>query len=48
MHSRGGYIGEQGKPEECNGIGRRVREGISQRKRRISKAIRGRRRQRNV
>ena len=31
MHSRGRHIGEQGEFEKCNGIGRRIWEGIQQR-----------------
>ena len=38
---------EQGKLEKCDGIGRRLWEGISQRERRRSKITRGRRRQKN-
>jgi len=48
MHSKRGYMGEQREPKEYDRVGQRIQEGISQEKRRKSKATRGRRRQENI
>ena len=44
MYGRGRHMREQRKFEKRDGVGRRIREGILQRRRRGSKATRGRRR----
>ena len=44
MYGRRGHLGEQRKLKECNGVGQRIWEGISQGRRRRSKMARRRRR----
>jgi len=48
MHGRREYLGKQRKLEKCDGVGRRIQEGLWQGRRRRSKMTRNRRRQKDV
>jgi len=41
MYGRRKYLGEQGKSKECDSVSQKIRERISQRKRRRSQMTRG-------